>query len=71
MYICETITHNNMDELKPLDLRQMRKERKLTQEKLAFLTGISVVSINKSEMTGNMNLKTYFKILNALKTYQP
>ena len=63
--------NNNMDELKPLDLRQMRKERKLTQEKLAFLTGISVVSINKSEMTGNMNLKTYFKILNALKTYQP
>jgi|Laugresp1bdmlbsn_1035097.scaffolds.fasta_scaffold28418_2 predicted transcriptional regulator len=60
-----------MEELKPLDLRQMRKERKLTQEKLAFLTGISVVSINKSEMTGKMNLTTYFKILNALKTYQP
>jgi transcriptional regulator with XRE-family HTH domain len=60
-----------MQELKPLDLRAMRKERKLTQEKLAFLTGISVVSINKSEMTGNMKLKTYFKILNALKTYQP
>ena len=60
-----------MEELKPLDLRQMRKERKLSQEKLAFLTGISVVSINKSEMTGNMNLKTYFKILNALKNYQP
>ncbi len=60
-----------MNELKPLDLRAMRKERKLSQEKLAFLTGISTVSINKSEMTGNMNLRTYFKILNALITYKP
>jgi len=48
-------------------IKDLRKEKKITQEKLAKITGLSFVTINRAEKTGKMRLSTYQKIVNALK----
>ena len=53
--------------MEKLDIKQLRKEKGLTQMKLAELTGLSFVTINRAERKGVMRLATYLKIVNALK----
>jgi transcriptional regulator with XRE-family HTH domain len=48
-------------------IKDLRKEKKITQEQLAKITGLSFVTINRAEKTGKMRLSTYQKIVNALK----
>jgi hypothetical protein len=50
-----------------IDIRQLRKEKKLTQMKLAELTGLSFVTINRAEKKGVMRLSTYEKIVSTLQ----
>lgn len=51
-------------------IKELRKAKKLTQERLAALTGFTTVTINRIEKTGNMRLSTYYKIINTLKDYK-
>ena len=48
-------------------IKDLRKEKKITQEQLAKITGLSFVTINRAEKTGKMRLSTYSKIVIALK----
>jgi len=48
-------------------IKELRKEKNITQEALAKLTGLSFVTINRAEKTGKMRLSTYQKIVNVLK----
>jgi transcriptional regulator with XRE-family HTH domain len=48
-------------------IKELRKEKNVTQEALAKMTGLSFVTINRAEKTGKMRLSTYQKIVNALK----
>ena len=52
-----------------IDIKKLRMEKKLTQQKLAELCGLSIVTINKAENTGKMRLSTYQTILYALSNY--
>jgi transcriptional regulator with XRE-family HTH domain len=52
-----------------IDIKKLRIEKGLTQQKLAELCGLSIVTINKAENTGKMRLSTYQTILYALNTY--
>ena len=52
-----------------VDIKKLRMEKKLTQQKLAELCGLSIVTINKAENTGKMRLTTYQTILYALNSY--
>ena len=52
-----------------MDIKKMRIEKGLTQQKLAELCGLSIVTINKAENTGKMRLSTYQTILYALSNY--
>jgi transcriptional regulator with XRE-family HTH domain len=52
-----------------VDIKKLRIEKKLTQQKLAELCGLSIVTINKAENTGKMRLTTYQTILYALNSY--
>jgi transcriptional regulator with XRE-family HTH domain len=52
------------------NIKELRKQKGLTQENLAKITGLSFVTINRAEKTGKMRLSTYLKIVNALKTEQ-
>lgn len=51
-------------------IKELRISAGLTQEKLANLTGLTTVTINRIEKTGNMRLATYNKIIELLKSYQ-
>jgi transcriptional regulator with XRE-family HTH domain len=53
------------------NIRDLRIEKGLTQEKLAQLTGFTTVTINRAEKTGKMRVSTYFTIINKLKEYKP
>lgn len=52
-----------------VDIKKLRMEKGLTQQKLAELCGLSIVTINKAENTGKMRLSTYQTILYALSNY--
>lgn len=52
-----------------IDIKKLRTEKGLTQQKLAELCGLSIVTINKAENTGKMRLSTYQTILYALNCY--
>lgn len=52
-----------------IDIKKLRIEKGLTQQKLAELCGLSIVTINKAENTGKMRLSTYQTILYALSSY--
>lgn len=51
-------------------IKELRIKAGLTQEKLAALTGLTTVTINRIEKSGNMRLSTYNRIINLLKSYQ-
>jgi transcriptional regulator with XRE-family HTH domain len=56
--------------MEKVNIRELRKEKKLTQMKLAELTGLSFVTINRAEKKGVMRLSTYDKIVDTLKAIQ-
>lgn len=55
--------------MEKLDIKQLRKEKGLTQMKLAELTGLSFVTINRAERKGVMRLSTYEKIITTLQNH--
>ena len=52
-----------------VDIKKLRMEKGLTQQQLANLCGLSIVTINKAENTMKMRLSTYQTILYALNNY--
>lgn len=49
-------------------IRQLRKQRKLTQEQLGEMIGVQKAQISKLESNaGNMTLETVLRVFNALK----
>jgi transcriptional regulator with XRE-family HTH domain len=51
-------------------IKELRLEKKITQEKLAQLCGLTTVTINRAEKSGKMRLSTYETIINTLKNLQ-
>ena len=49
-------------------IKELRLEKKITQEKLAQLCGLTTVTINRAEKSGKMRLSTYETIINTLKS---
>lgn len=66
----QTIFITKKKTMEKVNIRELRKEKKLTQMKLAELTGLSFVTINRAEKKGVMRLSTYDKIVNTLNNYQ-
>ena len=48
------------------ELRELRKKKGLTQEKLAYLSGVTTVTVNRAEKSGKMRQSTYIKLLTIL-----
>lgn len=57
-----TITSNLINRVK-----QRRKELKISQKKLATMSGVSFASIRRFEATGNIALKSLIRIAHAMK----
>lgn len=52
-----------------IDIKKLRIEKGLTQQQLANLCGLSIVTINKAENSGKMRLSTYQTILYVLNNH--
>lgn len=50
-------------------IKQERKRKRLSREKLASLSGVTGGTIYRAETTGKITLTNYHKILKALETY--
>lgn len=50
-----------------LQIKAFRKERKISQEKLALLSNVSLGSIKRFERTGNISFISLLQICQALK----
>ena len=61
----ETIDEINLGVAKRLKL--LRKRKKISQEKLAMQSGVSLGSIKRFETTGEISLKSLTKLATALK----
>jgi DNA-binding XRE family transcriptional regulator len=48
------------------EIKELRKRKGLTQEKLASLSGVTTVTVNRAEKSGKMRQSTYIKLLNTL-----
>lgn len=48
------------------EIRDLRKKKGLTQERLASLSGVTTVTVNRAEKSGKMRQSTYIKLLNTL-----
>lgn len=48
------------------EIRDLRKKKGLTQEKLASLSGVTTVTVNRAEISGKMRQSTYIKLINTL-----
>jgi len=48
-------------------LRKLRREKEVTQEKLAELSGISLATVNRAEKTGKVRLSTMQKLFQVLE----
>lgn len=64
IYLC-FIKHNTMKEI-----RELRKQKGITQEKLAYLSGVTTVTVNRAENSGKMRQSTYIKLVNTLNTLE-
>lgn len=63
-YVWETA--EELDEKLAQRVRNIRKRRKISQEKLAAMSGVSYGSIKRFEQTGNISLLALTKIAMAL-----
>lgn len=52
------------------EIKELRKRKGITQEKLASLSGVTTVTVNRAENSGKMRQSTYLKLLNTLNTLQ-
>jgi len=52
-----------------VEIKKLRQEKGLTQEKLAQLSGLTTATINKAENHGNIRLLTYKLIIETLTNY--
>jgi len=52
------------------EIRELRKQKGITQEKLASMSGITTVTVNRAENSGKMRQSTYLKLLNTLNNLQ-
>jgi predicted transcriptional regulator len=52
------------------EIRELRKQKGITQEKLASLSGVTTVTVNRAENSGKMRQSTYIKLVNTLNTLQ-
>ena len=48
------------------EIKELRKRKGLTQERLASLSGVTTVTVNRAEKSGKMRQSTYIKLLNTL-----
>ena len=48
-------------------LRKLRRDKEVTQEKLAELSGISLATVNRAEKTGKVRLSTMQKLFQVLE----
>jgi DNA-binding XRE family transcriptional regulator len=64
IYLCY-INQNKMKEI-----RELRKQKGITQEKLAYLSGVTTVTVNRAENSGKMRQSTYLKLVNTLNTLE-
>jgi transcriptional regulator with XRE-family HTH domain len=48
------------------EIKNLRIKKGLTQEKLATLSGVTTVTVNRAENSGKMRQSTYIKLLNTL-----
>jgi DNA-binding XRE family transcriptional regulator len=64
IYLCY-INQNTMKEI-----RELRKQKGITQEKLAYLSGVTTVTVNRAENSGKMRQSTYIKLVNTLNTLE-
>lgn len=53
------------------DIKQLRLEKGLTQEKLARLCNLTTATVNKAENKKNIRLSTYITIISKLVSYDP
>lgn len=59
-------TAEELDQKLAQRVRNIRKRRSISQEKLAFMSGVSYGSIKRFEMTGKISLLSLTKIAMAL-----
>lgn len=52
------------------EIRELRKQKGITQEKLAYLSGVTTVTVNRAENSGKMRQSTYIKLVNTLNTLE-
>jgi transcriptional regulator with XRE-family HTH domain len=52
------------------EIKELRKKKGLTQEKLASLSGVTTVTVNRAENSGKMRQSTYIKLVNTLNALQ-
>ena len=48
------------------EIKNLRVKKGITQEKLATLSGVTTVTVNRAENSGKMRQSTYIKLLNTL-----
>jgi len=66
LYILSLVFQNKNNIME--SIKELRLEKKITQEKLAQLCGLTTVTINRAEKSGKMRLSTYETIINTLKS---
>lgn len=52
------------------EIRELRKQKGITQEKLAYLSGVTTVTVNRAENSGKMRQSTYIKLVNTLNSLE-
>ncbi len=52
------------------EIRELRQKKGITQEKLASMSGVTTVTVNRAENSGKMRQSTYLKLLHTLNTLQ-
>lgn len=52
------------------EIRDLRKKKGLTQERLAALSGVTTVTVNRAEKSGKMRQSTYIKLLTILNNME-
>lgn len=50
------------------EIRELRKKKGISQEKLASISGVTTVTVNRAENSGKVRQSTYLKLINTLNT---
>lgn len=52
------------------EIRELRKKKGISQEKLASISGVTTVTVNRAENSGKVRQSTYLKLINTLNSLQ-